>query len=401
MTLYEFSSRPSSAPAAHCVLLDAASILVLLRKARLYALGLLNMVAGPRQAVAVAARRRADRARRAARRHEAPRLRAPRRERVEPHLQRRPEGDRALQARGRARPRGGAIPPRRPGVHLPRRAADDAGPRAGPGRRGAPPRTARGPHGGARARDAPRRRDGAADVRRRVVEPAARGADGGAGLPAPPPGRRGRPRALLPPGDLEQRRRRRARARGRGAGAAARARAAPRSGPLRRRGQLGDQAPAGRRPAAPRGLLRLRARGGRGLRRRRRPQPLVPVLLRRCLPSDAAHIARVAKIRNGGVVACDLESRLLPSGVPVFSIPPASVAEIPGRKRRAPAARPLVGVPQAARAGRAAAHRRAPGEVRRPLADPAREGARPGVAAPSSRCDEGAGRLEGGRSFAS
>ncbi|KAH8047364.1 hypothetical protein JL721_12171 [Aureococcus anophagefferens] len=105
--------------------------------------------------------------------------------------------------------------------------------------------------------------------------------------------------------------------------------------------------PAGRRPAAPRGLLRLRARGGRGLRRRRRPQPLVPVLLRRCLASDAAHIARVAKIRNGGVVACDLESRLLPSGVPVFSIPPASVAEIPGRKRRAPAARPLIGVPPA------------------------------------------------------
>ena len=65
------------------------------------------------------------------------------------------------------------------------------------------------------------------------------------------------------------------------------------------------------------------------------------------LPSDAAHVARVAKIRNGGVVACDLESRLLPSGVPVFSIPPASVAEIPGRKRRAPAARPLVGVPPA------------------------------------------------------
>ena len=75
------------------------------------------------------------------------------------------------------------------------------------------------------------------------------------------------------------------------------------------------------------------------------------------LPSDAAHVARVAKIRNGGVVACDLESRLLPSGVPVFSIPPDSVAEIhlgfdvdklPGRARRgSPAARPLVGVPPA------------------------------------------------------
>ena len=47
MTLYEFVvTALLCACAAHCVLLDAASILVLLRKARLYALGLLTMAVG-------------------------------------------------------------------------------------------------------------------------------------------------------------------------------------------------------------------------------------------------------------------------------------------------------------------------------------------------------------------
>ncbi|KAK7239649.1 hypothetical protein SO694_00028346 [Aureococcus anophagefferens] len=47
MTLYEFVVTAFlCACVAHCVLLDAASILVLLRKARLYALGLLAMAAG-------------------------------------------------------------------------------------------------------------------------------------------------------------------------------------------------------------------------------------------------------------------------------------------------------------------------------------------------------------------
>ena len=47
MTVYEFVvTALLCACAAHCVLLDAASILVLLRKARLYALGLLAMAVG-------------------------------------------------------------------------------------------------------------------------------------------------------------------------------------------------------------------------------------------------------------------------------------------------------------------------------------------------------------------